>query len=526
MPRNKTELDKSMEKNLKAFKRDSSSKTIQKPAWKKAFNEVLHELNPRNLIELPYRAITREKARNEEVKIARKHRTEKGTSFRELFKRRIDDLNLPYRKAVITGDYRIEYTKDTDNDTEGDVEGRSISYLGLVPYGLETHDLYKFILYKLYEDFNDYWKVIAIDWARINYVSDISTRDIKMRGIRLKNMILNQLNNIEIKARPGHCVLDYIWFVCNGKEGFKRYSKAALEHELRRFVIDYDAGVSTRQLVRWRDECHRNVSIYALDPMYKCFEFSPAPGHSNSTDSVRLCYLVQDSHCFPILNEEIITKVAKKANGTIDQLASKIEYSCESDLIYAPDYLSEDHTVWESGYNNYVIVLPKGFCVQKAMALSIKRTEATVPFFKYNNRNMLSAFVHPKLDTLFVENEDYLVRKNVCDILYNQFPVEQFKFRNQSLTKIGNNIFEVVYGYVIKSSYNQETVETLNANGPNALIQAYVFKNEEEMSDLQLSMIQEKLVWKEVSHMIYVSAIALYYMKVCTIYQFTPFTMP
>ena len=80
--------------------------------------------------------------------------------------------------------------------------------------------------------------------------------------------------------------------------------------------------------------------------MYKCFEFSPA---HNKHETVRLCYLVQDAHCYPILNEDIITKVAKKANGTIDHLADKIEYSCESDLIYAPDYLNEDDPIWETG---------------------------------------------------------------------------------------------------------------------------------------------------------------------------------
>ena len=73
--------------------------------------------------------------------------------------------------------------------------------------------------------------------------------------------------------------------------------------------------------------------------------------------------------------------------------------------------------------------------------------------------------------------KDFTTRKNVCETLFRQFPIEQFKFRNQSMTKIGNSIFEALYGYLPKSSYNQETVETLNANSPNALIQAFVFSD-------------------------------------------------
>ena len=372
-------------------------------------------MKPKNVIDLPYRAITWQQAKVEEVKLAKRRSTAKGTSFRELFKERIDNLNLSYKKAIVTCKYTIEYTctKDTGKSNKGDLEDREWSYLGLAPYGLKTDDLYKYILLKLFDDFHIYWIVNAIKSARINYVSDINVRDIKMRGNKLKNMILNQLNNREVKVRDGHCVLDYIRAVCNGKVGLKRYSKAALEMELKRCIIGYDTGVSTEKLIRWHDAYHRNVSIYAHDPMYKCFQFSPA----KKNEVVRLCYLVQDFHCFPILNEDIIKKIARK--GTIDHLANKIENSCESDLIYALQFIDDDAPVWESGCENHVVVPPKDFPVQKAMALSIEKSQSTIPFFKYNNKNTLSAFVHTKLDTLFVDNEDFETRKAVCKTLLN-----------------------------------------------------------------------------------------------------------
>ena len=214
-----------MKKNLKSFKRSPRSKRTQRPAWRRAYDEVVRELAPKNYIDLPFRAITREQARNEELRTARRQRTDRGTSFRELFKARIDNRHLTYRKAVITGTYTIEYTEDSGTHREGAQERRDLSYLGPVPYGLETNDLYKYVLYKIFDDHNGYWKVIAINNARINYVSDISMREIRMRGIKLKNMILDQLNNMEIKERPGHCVLDYIWTVCNGKKDLRDFQK-------------------------------------------------------------------------------------------------------------------------------------------------------------------------------------------------------------------------------------------------------------------------------------------------------------
>ena len=88
---------------------------------------------------------------------------------------------------------------------------------------------------------------------------------------------------------------------------FKRYSKEKLIIEIKRFCHNYEAGISTQEIVNWRDECHRNVSIYALNPMYKCFYFKPAPDFKH--DNIRLCYVTQDHHLYPILNEEAIEKI-------------------------------------------------------------------------------------------------------------------------------------------------------------------------------------------------------------------------
>ena len=63
------------------------------------------------------------------------------------------------------------------------------------------------------------------------------------------------------------------------------------------------------------------------------------------------------------------------------------------------------------------------------------------------------------------------------------------------MTKIGNSIFEVLYGHITKSSYCEETVKTMNTHSPNALIQAYVHRNADyELTPLALSVIQEACI--------------------------------
>ena len=170
--------------------------------------------------------------------------------------------------------------------------------------------------------------------------------------------------------------------------------------------------------------------------MYKCFYFKPAPDFKH--DNIRLCYVTQDHHLYPILNEEAIEKIAKKANFSVIDLVEKIEYSEESDLIYYGHITDE---MYENGNKDHVVILPENESIRDVLTKSIEKTNALIPYFKYDTNNKLSSFVHPTLRTLFTVNNDYIMRKNLLDKLYKEFPIDQFKFRNQTMTKISGQIF-------------------------------------------------------------------------------------
>ena len=77
---------------------------------------------------------------------------------------------------------------------------------------------------------------------------------------------------------------------------------------LKRELNFTEEGSSTEDVITWRNKCHKNVSIYAIDPLYKLFVSEPAP-HKRKV--ITLCYMVQDNHCNPILNDEIVRKYSK-----------------------------------------------------------------------------------------------------------------------------------------------------------------------------------------------------------------------
>ena len=75
----------------------------------------------------------------------------------------------------------------------------------------------------------------------------------------------------------------------------KDYTRERFITEFNGFVVNERKMPSTYEIVKWRNTCHKNISVYALDSQFSTFE------------RVR----TKDHHCYPILNMSIIKAVAK-----------------------------------------------------------------------------------------------------------------------------------------------------------------------------------------------------------------------
>ena len=202
----------------------------------------------------------------------------------------------------------------------------------------------------------------------------IKMEDIHMGDTRLMRALVDKCNNYrKITQNKGSCVQDYIYEACKGENGFKRYTKTSLTEEINKYVFDKHAKrPSTRELLDWRDNCHTNVSIYALDPFYNKFVSSPAPRNNGKT--VRLCFICKDGHCFPILNENLITKITKGSpllnhldliQWNSKQNEDKIEICKTKEDYYNIINHSKKCAIFANSdktkdYENYLIVLPDG----------------------------------------------------------------------------------------------------------------------------------------------------------------------
>ena len=115
-----------------------------------------------------------------------------------------------------------------------------------------------------------------------------------------------------------------------------------------------------------------------MDPFYNKFVSSPAP--RNNGETVYLCFICKDGHCFPILNQYLITKITKGSplinyldliQWNAKQSENKIEI-CKTiedyhKIINKPKHnpdscrlFSNNVVKQKNDYSNYLIVLPDG----------------------------------------------------------------------------------------------------------------------------------------------------------------------
>lgn len=114
---------------------------------------------------------------------------------------------------------------------------------------------------------NSYHTLLEIGSTTI-FLNQINIKNIRMGRVQFNSALIDKLNSIKIKQREGQCVQDYIWEVVKGQPGLKRYNHQELIEEFNRYVIDVFKRPNTYDIVKWRYDCHPNISIYAIDPFY------------------------------------------------------------------------------------------------------------------------------------------------------------------------------------------------------------------------------------------------------------------
>ena len=142
----------------------------------------------------------------------------------------------------------------------------------------------------------------------------------------------------------------------------------------------------------------------------------------------------------------------------------------------------------KNDYSNYLIVLPHGQKGKNIVIETMQITNTYIEYFHYDGKNQIDGFIIPDIKNMEFVNNDYDLRKNICDQLFEKYPVDAFYFNNQGLTSIAVNLFKLD-GHTRKSNYNRYVTTTMDEYYPKALQHTFHKElvndtNNEENNDL------------------------------------------
>ena len=207
------------------------------------------------------------------------------------------------------------------------------------------------------------------------------------------------------------------------------------------------------------------MTFHAYDSTYRKFvSFT----NSNTQTDVTLVYIVKDHHCFPITDEKIKLIASKANQGGCDnrlKYMSDLKWTRRHELVHRVKKLDDLHNLDKE---NNIIILPEEVKMKQAIDTYINTSKLYIEYLHWNNNGMLDGFIDHKKN-MYLLNEEYDIRKSICDKLFDTYKTHYFKWTNQSFTSIGLALFRQMCGYLPESTYNVNRREMLDDFYPRAL---------------------------------------------------------
>ena len=272
-------------------------------------------------------------------------------------------------------------------------------------------------------------------WEFLEYVSDnivraanINLRDVRMKQTKLQYSLLGDLKNVNIN--DGECVIDYLDYEFRNNKYFSKFLSRNKIIELLGGVKD---GYTTMDILKLVSSSNY-ISMNALNPMLKVFEHHLA----KNTSRINLCFIVNNAHCYPILDNDYKNKISRNKCLDLEELTNdKFNYKTCLYLNHISDIPND---------NKHDILINSNNLSNIANDI-MRKTNIIIEGMKFYN-NKLVSFQHP--NKFRIEScTDYHEKKPLCEQL-------NIPFENQTYTNIGTNIFTTKFGELPKSKLSKE----------------------------------------------------------------------
>ena len=399
--------------------------------------------------------------REDELAKSRVSRYSPNTTFQNLFEERLNRISGKRDRVQVM----IEADVENWNGQTRMVTPKTFGPFSMEMSQLSNDDVYKFMVFTLLQhDFSILsTQTIANIGAKIMIHKPLEFTHMKVGALKLNSFFLDK--QFPIKQRGDNtCMMDFIWHQRQNKVGFKRYTYQKLKDELSEFTTRFPF-MSTQEVVDWAKECHPNISIHAYDSTYKKFmkHIATTPCHD-----ISLVFFIKGNHCYPNTDERLKVLATKANQGGVDNLwkfMTDMKWSRGHEQFVVINDMEEEEQL---DVSNKVIVLTEDEKIEPVIDRYIYRTNYFVEYLHFNNNGRLDGFIDHKCN-MYILNDQYETRKQICDSLFDKFKTADFVWSNQSYTNMATSLFKQMCGYLPESCYDTKTQQVLDDFYPKAL---------------------------------------------------------
>lgn len=301
--------------------------------------------------------------------------------------------------------------------------------------------------------------VSGVDWEakNIKYARQqrLDLGNVKLRGTKLAYNLLGDLKNININE--GQCVLDYILYETCNKDKFKKLTREDLLKFFGTKCIE--SGITTNQIINWAKHMG-NVSVHALNPFLVEFK-----SHVVRDAKLSLCFIVNNNHCYPIIDTTMKKSIAENECLAISNLLYKVSFD---DCEYFEK--TSKSLVWGTASSKKVVLIGVNNLLELVQRIG-KVTKHIVLHMKFN-KSRVTMFEHPISKQVYVTSEDYNERKKVSEDMLKETNVYNFNFNNQSWTQLSKSYSKYLTGELPKSDYSNDLLNIIK----NYKVSPYIAK--------------------------------------------------
>ena len=270
----------------------------------------------------------------------------------------------------------------------------------------------------------------------------------RTRGVNVEDILMRF-------SEKNDCALKVLYNGIKNIDGFKRYTLEKLKIECKSYGININNGTSFNDIKTFIEKGEHKINVYLFDPDGKLVN---SVRHKSRNAIPQVLMTINNNHTYSITDEKIRHRVIQGMCIDISDENPVTKFRFDPLFNYPVfDWDSFSYMALERDFEDHKVIIvetKETFCKMVNFLLKIDRNQ--LMYIDVNRECVLFDNV-----LIFLSN-GYTDRRGTCIELNKKYDCLNFSFINQTYASIGNEIYKIENGDILKSSYNTNTRDLID----------------------------------------------------------------